>query len=170
MKKVAIVGIQGLPANYGGFETMVENIIGENCSPDVEYTVYCSAKDMKSSELKEYKGAKLKYLNMKSHGIWSVPYYSLTMMKCLGQGYDAILMLGGGGGFVLPIFKIFSKAKVIINVDGIEHRRDKWGKLAKWLIRSLERWAVKWADLLVSDNKGILLTLTLVVESKPNIS
>ena len=36
MKKVAIVGIQGLPANYGGFETLVENIIGENCSEGIE--------------------------------------------------------------------------------------------------------------------------------------
>ena len=35
MKKVAIVGIQGVPAKYGGFETLVENIIGENCSPDI---------------------------------------------------------------------------------------------------------------------------------------
>ena len=31
MKKVAIVGTQGVPAKYGGFETLVENIIGENC-------------------------------------------------------------------------------------------------------------------------------------------
>lgn len=154
-KKVAIVGIQGLPANYGGFETMVENIIGENCSPGTEYTVYCSAKDMKSDELKEYKGAKLKYLHIKSHGVWSIPYYSLTMLKCLGKGYDTILMLGCGGGFALPFFKLFSKAKVVVNVDGIEHRREKWGKFAKFLIRSLEVWAVKWADLLVSDNKGI---------------
>ena len=45
MKKVAIVGIQGLPAKYGGFETLVENIIGENCSPDIQYTIFCSAKD-----------------------------------------------------------------------------------------------------------------------------
>lgn len=33
MKQVAIVGIQGVPAKYGGFETLVENIIGDNCSP-----------------------------------------------------------------------------------------------------------------------------------------
>lgn len=154
-KKVAIVGIQGLPANYGGFETMVENIIGDNCSPSIEYTVYCSAKDMKSDELKEYKGAKLKYLHIKSHGVWSIPYYSLTMMKCLNKGYDTILMLGCGGGFALPFFKLFSKAKVVVNVDGIEHRREKWGKLARFLIRSLEVGVVKWADLLVSDNNGI---------------
>lgn len=47
MKQVAIVGTQGVPANYGGFETLVENIIGENCPKDVSYTVFCSSKDMK---------------------------------------------------------------------------------------------------------------------------
>ena len=46
MKRVAIVGIQGVPAKYGGFETLVENIIGDNCSPEVCYTVFCSGKDL----------------------------------------------------------------------------------------------------------------------------
>ncbi len=45
MKKVAIVGTQGVPAQYGGFETLVENIIGDHRSGDVEYTVFCSGKD-----------------------------------------------------------------------------------------------------------------------------
>lgn len=40
MKQVAIVGIQGVPAKYGGFETLVENMIGENCSPEVCYTIF----------------------------------------------------------------------------------------------------------------------------------
>ena len=39
MKRVAIIGTQGVPANYGGFETLVENIIGEHCSDNIEYTV-----------------------------------------------------------------------------------------------------------------------------------
>ena len=55
MKRVAIVGIQGVPANYGGFESLVENIIGDNKSPDIDYTVFCSSKDLKS-HLSEYKG------------------------------------------------------------------------------------------------------------------
>ena len=46
MKKVAIIGIQGVPAKYGGFESLVENIIGENCADGVKYTVFCSATDM----------------------------------------------------------------------------------------------------------------------------
>lgn len=30
MTKAAIIGTQGVPAKYGGFESLVENIIGEN--------------------------------------------------------------------------------------------------------------------------------------------
>lgn len=155
MKKIAIVGIQGLPANYGGFETMVENIIGGNCSEGIEYFVYCSAKDMGNNNLKEYKGAKLKYVNMKSHGIWCVPYYFTSMMKCIGKGYDTVLVLGCGGGFALPIYKLFSRAKIIVNIDGLEHRRDKWGKVAKWLLKTLEIFSVRFSDVIVADNVGI---------------
>ena len=56
MKKVAIVGIQGVPAKYGGFETLVENIIGENCSSNIQYTIFCSAKDYEN-RMNSYKGA-----------------------------------------------------------------------------------------------------------------
>ena len=56
MKQVAIVGIQGVPAKYGGFETLVENIIGENSSPDIRYTVFCSSKDYVERR-DSYKGA-----------------------------------------------------------------------------------------------------------------
>ena len=59
MKQVAIVGTQGVPASYGGFETLVENIIGDNCPPDIQYTVFCSSKDIPNGK-KRYKGCRLK--------------------------------------------------------------------------------------------------------------
>ena len=40
IRKVAIVGTQGVPAKYGGFETLVENRIGKFKSNKVEYTVF----------------------------------------------------------------------------------------------------------------------------------
>lgn len=153
-KKVAIVGIQGLPANYGGFESLVENMLGENTSPDVNYTVFCSARDMKGDSLKEYKGACLKYINLPSHGIWSIPYYTLSMMRVI-SGYDLILVLGQGAGFILPIYKLFSSTKVIINVDGIERKRAKWSGFAKFVIMLLEKLCVRFGDDLISDNEGI---------------
>ena len=49
-KHVAIIGTQGVPAQYGGFETLVENMIGGNASPEVEYTVLCSSWDYKGHD------------------------------------------------------------------------------------------------------------------------
>lgn len=54
MKKVAVIGTVGVPAKYGGFETLVENLIGECCSEDVDYTVFCSGKAY-PTRLKTYK-------------------------------------------------------------------------------------------------------------------
>lgn len=61
MNKVVVIGCHGVPANYGGFESLVENLLGENCPPDVEYTVFCSVYDH-PERLTEYHGARLKYV------------------------------------------------------------------------------------------------------------
>lgn len=153
MTKVAIVGTQGVPAQYGGFESLVENLLGSNCPDDVEYTVFCSSIDM-PEKLSGYKGAKLRYVPLKANGIQSVPYDMVSMWKCL-IGYDVILVLGVSGGIFLPFFHLFNKKKLIINIDGQEYKREKWGRLAKWLLRISEKLAVKYADVVIADNKGI---------------
>lgn len=155
MKKVAIIGTQGVPACYGGFESLVENIIGENCSPDIEYTVYCSGKDMtKTKHMTTYKGAKLKYVNIHANGMQSIPYDIVSMMRSI-WGYDVIMALGTSGCSFLPIFRLFNRKRLVINIDGLEHRREKWGKVARWVLRTSEAIAVRYADVVVADNKGI---------------
>lgn len=153
MKKVAIVGTQGVPANYGGFESLVENMIGDNCSPDIQYTVFCSSKDMKK-KLLSYKGANLKYVPLHANGMQSIPYDIVSMMRVI-TGYDVILVLGVSGCVFLPFLKILSRKRIVVNIDGLEHRRDKWGKFAKWFLKFSEKVAVKWADTIIADNKGI---------------
>ena len=102
MKRVAIVGIQGVPAKYGGFETLVENIIGDNCSPEVCYTVFCSGKDYTTRQ-DTYKGVRLNYIPFfHANGVQSTPYDILSMLKCL-RGYDTVVVLGVSGCVFLPI-------------------------------------------------------------------
>ncbi len=153
MKQIAIVGCQGIPANYGGFESMVENIVGENASADVHYTVFCSGVDM-PGRLHEYKGCTLKYINVKANGMLSVIYDIFCMMHTF-RGYDTILVLGVSGCMFLPILKLFSKNRLVVNIDGLEHKRAKWGWFARWILRSSEKLAVKCADVIIADNKGI---------------
>ena len=153
MKKVAIIGTQGIPANYGGFETLVENIIGDNCSDDIQYTVFCSSKDM-PSKIKEHKGARLKYVPLRANGVQSIPYDILSMMRSI-CGYDTILILGVSGCIFLPVFKLFCRKKVIVNIDGLEYRRAKWKGWVKKFLKFSEKCAVRFANVIITDNKGI---------------
>ncbi|MDE5585497.1 MAG: DUF1972 domain-containing protein [Muribaculaceae bacterium] len=153
MTKVAVIGTQGVPAKYGGFESLVENLLGDNCPEDVEYTVFCSGKDM-PERLDRYKGARLEYVPLKANGIQSVPYDIVSMCKAL-RGFDVILVLGVSGCLFLPIFHKLNSKKLIINIDGMEYKRNKWNKFVKRILKKSEAMAVKYADVIITDNKAI---------------
>ena len=70
--KIAIVGTVGVPANYGGFETLVDNIIDSD-DQDNDIVVYCSSRAY-SSYLKDYKNARLVYIPLRANGISSIFY------------------------------------------------------------------------------------------------
>ena len=55
----------------------------------------------------------------------------------------------------LPVLKFFSKNRLVVNIDGLEHKRAKWGWFARWILRSSEKLAVKCADVIIADNQGI---------------
>ncbi len=153
MKKIAVVGIQGLPAQYGGFETLAENLVGNKQSNDIEYTVFCSSKDL-SHRRKKYKNANLRYVPLKANGIQSIFYDIVSLLLCVGR-YDVVLICGVSGCAFLPFFKLLSKSKIIVNIDGAESNRKKWGRVAKTFLKFSEKMAVKYANIVISDNKGI---------------
>lgn len=151
--KVAIIGTVGVPANYGGFETLVEQLVRHNKNEDLQYAVYCSSKSY-NDERWVYHGAKTEYIGLKANGIQSIPYDIVSLIKASRRS-DVILILGVSGCAFLPIFRLFSKKKLIINIDGLEHRRDKWNKWVRKFLKFSEKQAVKYGDVIVTDNKGI---------------
>ena len=77
-KKIAIIGTVGLPANYGGFETLTDYLV-TNLSEQLDITVYCSSKSYKKEERKDtFNGARLKYIPLKANGIQS--WYSVLVV------------------------------------------------------------------------------------------
>jgi len=152
-KRVAIIGTAGVPARYGGFETLAENIISY-LSKEYKLTIFCSGKIYKEKP-REYKGAELKFINLNSNGIESIPYDIFSIIYSLGFA-DTLLILGVSGCIILPFVKLLSRQKeIVINIDGLEWSRPKWNKLARWFLRLSEKIAVKYGDVIVSDNKVI---------------
>ncbi|UOE80902.1 DUF1972 domain-containing protein [Vibrio splendidus] len=153
MKTVCVIGTVGIPACYGGFESLVENLVS-NASDDIKYSVFCSSNSY-TEKLDSYNGAKLIYLPIKANGVQSVPYDIWSLIKCLKSRPDVVLILGVSGCIFLPIFSKLSSSKVITNIDGLEWRRDKWGKWAKKFLKLSESLAIKYSDSIITDNQAI---------------
>lgn len=153
-KKIAIIGTVGVPANYGGFETLAEHLI-EDLGQKHDITVFCSGKKYAKSERKSsYKGATLKYLPFDANGIQSIPYDTLSILYSLFFA-DVLLVLGVAGAWILPFVRIFTNKKIIISIDGIEWKRDKWNVFAKWYLFWAKGLAVKYSHIDISDNEAI---------------
>lgn len=149
--KLAIVGIRGLPNNYGGFETLAEYLV-EYLADDIDITVYCSSKDMPHKQ-HEYQGAKLKYIPVTSHGALGIIYDSISLIDAVFKN-DKVLFLGFGAGFVMPFLKYF-RSKIILNIGGLDWKRNKWTPRAQQVIRKAEELLVNNCGHIISDNIGI---------------
>ena len=154
VKQIAIIGTVGVPANYGGFETLVENIIGRNNLQEIKYVVYCSSISY-SRKRKTYKGADLQYIPIKANGWQSIFYDSLSMLHAIFSKTDVLLILGVSGCFILPFIRMISRKKIIVNIDGLEHRRGKWKPSIRKFLKQSEKIAIRYAHVIVTDNKAI---------------
>lgn len=150
---VAVIGTVGVPACYGGFESLVDNLL-DFTPPNVEYTVFCSGKKYEK-RFESYKGAKLVYLEMDANGKDSIFYDFKSMKISVAAKADIMLILGVSGCIFLPYIRRIFKGKIITNIDGLEWRRDKWKWYAKKLLKLSEKMAVKYSDIVIGDNKGI---------------
>ncbi len=154
-RRVAIIGTVGVPARYGGFETLAEQLVLQ-LGEQFEFTVYCSRRAYPEAP-PEFAGAKLRYLPLDANGAQSVPYDVLSIVHALVRRNDALLILGVSGALVLPALRRLglSGARLIVHMDGLEWQREKWGPAARRLLRASERAAVRSAGAVIADNTAI---------------
>ena len=155
-KRIAILGTVGVPANYGGFETLAENLVSYHHAQHMpqQLSVYCSAPAY-TSHRSHFLTASLLYLPFSANGPQSILYDICSLASAIRRRNDAILMLGVSGAIALPLIRLVSRARITTNIDGIEWRRDKWQGLAKWFLRLSERLAVRFSHEVIADNRGI---------------
>lgn len=151
MKKISIVGTAGIPACYGGFETLVENLTAYS-SGNIKYNVFCSGKTY-GKKMEEYNGAELTYIALNANGIQSIPYDILSLLQ--SRKSDVILILGVSGCIALPLIRLISNAKIITNIDGLEWKRNKWNYAIKKFLKFSEWLAVKFSNVVIADNQEI---------------
>ena len=154
MKNVAIIGTAGVPGRYGGFETLAHNLV-LSLNKTYNLTVYNSKKTYSKEERPStWQGARLVYLPLSANGFQSIIYDAISIIHALFFA-DILIILGVSGGIFIPIVRLFKNKKVIVNIDGLEWRRDKWSKPVKEFLHFSEKMAVRFSDATVTDNAMI---------------
>ncbi|MCI0696943.1 DUF1972 domain-containing protein [candidate division KSB1 bacterium] len=152
--KIAIMGIRGIPANYGGFETFAEELSTRLVQRGHEVTVYGRSNNIKF-EGKTYRGVRLAILPTIRHKYFdTVAHTFLCVLHSLTQKYDAILICNSANA----VFSWIPRLKgmpVALNVDGLEWKRQKWNMLGKAFYRLSEWLATFCVNEVVTDAREI---------------
>lgn len=161
-KNVFLIGSNGIPAKYGGFETFVENLTANKINQNIKYHVACIGND--NSEF-EYNNSRCFNIKVPNIGAAKAEYYDLAALertikyiKKNNIKNATVYILGTGVGLFIGIYKRrFKKlgAKVYVNPDGCEWKRAKWNAILKKFFKVCEGKMAKYADLLICDSVNI---------------
>src|SRR5687767_6850686 len=123
--RIAIMGGRGIPANYGGFETMMEELSVRLAERGHSVTVYCRVPQIAYAGA-TYRGVRLVKLPTLQHKyLDTIVHTTLSAVHALGQRYDVVLMVIAGNSLVSWIPRLAGQ-KVILHVDGLDWQRAKW--------------------------------------------
>jgi len=153
--RIAVAGIRGIPANFGGSETVVEQLGEVHASQGWDIVVYCR-KHRNTTNEPRYKGMRRVVLPSVNKLGLDTPTHSLlsTLHVIATNSADLVHFHGVGNAMFAPILRLFGK-RTVITVDGFDWRRPKWGPAAKWVLKRSYRWAVAWADEVIVDNRPV---------------
>lgn len=153
-RRLRILGTRGVPATHGGFETFAEALSCHLVARGWHVTVYCQAEGTGSVFADEWQG--VERLHIPSGGNspaatiafdWKATCHAARRPGlCLTLGYNTAVFCG-----------LLRMAGVpnVINMDGIEWQRAKWGPVAKLWFRANEYAGCHLANHLIADHPQI---------------
>lgn len=149
--KIALLGTRGVPASYSGFETCVEQLGARLVQRGHSVTVYCRVPFITHPE-PTYRGMQLvklptiqnKYLDTLIHSF-------ISSLHALVQGYDVAIYFIAGNSPVTWIPRLVG-TRTILNVDGLDWKREKWPLVAKRYIQFAEYLATKLPNVSITDS------------------
>jgi glycosyltransferase involved in cell wall biosynthesis len=152
--RIAMLGTRGVPARYSGFETCAEELGARLATRGHAVTVYCRVPHT-AHPGPTYRGMRLvKLPTIRQKHLDTITHSLLSSLHALVMRYDIALFFNVGTSPVTWIPRLAGQ-RVVLNVDGLDWKRRKWGRLARRYIRSAERWATWFPHRIVTDSRRV---------------
>jgi glycosyltransferase involved in cell wall biosynthesis len=148
--RIAIVGTRGIPAAYGGFETLAWELSTRLAKRGHKVTVYCR-RGRTDESIAVPSGVSRRFLPyLPGKYPETVSHTGLSVLDGLFRGYDA-MWVGNVANAICCAVPRLRGTKVVLNVDGIERQRAKWGPVGRAWYAVGERFALVYPNAIVAD-------------------
>lgn len=129
-RSIYILGTRGIPARHGGFETFAERLSLYLSSKGWSVTVYCQEEGSEGDWESNWNGIRLIHISVKDTGtLGTISFDWKSILHALTQ--RGVFLTLGYNTAILNLLQRLKGQTNLINMDGIEWKRDKWGFLAK---------------------------------------
>lgn len=152
-------GLRGLHPDreISGFETAFGEIAPRLAARGHEVTIYCRASaHSPARRVRTAHGVRLVYLPSPGGKNFSAVMSTLlaVLHGFVARRYDVWFFVNVGMGHHAALARL-SGRPVVMNVDGLDWTRDKWGRIARRYFRSAARSAMRFATRLVTDAEAM---------------
>ncbi|HYM15498.1 MAG TPA: glycosyltransferase family 4 protein [Dehalococcoidia bacterium] len=151
---VAMLGMRGIPANYGGLETVAEEVAARVVERGHRVTAYCRAHNAAYHDA-VYRGIRrveLPSLNRKH--LDTPSHTAAASVHALIRRADVVHVFGVGNAPWLPLLRLAGRGTVI-SVDGMDWRRRKWGRAARALLERSSHLAIRASGACITDSREV---------------
>lgn len=151
--RVAMIGQKGIPATYGGIERHVDEIARRLVPMGIDVDVFCRFHYTPAGAT--YHGVKLlrrpsihtKHLDAISHVTWAT-------FEAMLRRYDVVHYHALGPALFSGLPRL-SGSKTVVTVHGLDWKREKWGRFARWFLHRCEGPAAHFPDRTIVVSKTL---------------
>lgn len=153
-RRIAFMGSRGVPARYSGFEVVVENLGQRLSRRGFDITVY-NRLPHSPLRLRHYAGMNILNLpTIPTKSLDTIVHTALCTLHALVHRFDLIYLCGVGNAVLGAVLRL-GGIRVVLNVDGADFRRTKWGFFARLWLRGSEQAAPACANAVIADNPEV---------------
>jgi len=152
-----VIGSVGIPNRYGGPEAFAENISPRLASKGFRVTVTCDKSRYVDDLSPEINGVRRVFIPINANGALS-PLHDLVAFLRVAPTSEYVLVLGVSGGIFFPLFRLvcmLTGSKLLVNIDGVEWRRPKFGRFGKSILYWSDFLAQRFTHTVIYDNLAL---------------
>lgn len=165
MKEIYILGTRGIPAEHGGFETFAEHLSLFLSKKGWKVYVYCQKNVKGDIYMDQWQGVYRINIPVNGDGTLSTIIFDWKATRDAMRRKGIFLTLGYNTAIFNTLQRIKGQTN-LINMDGIEWHRAKWGCIAKAWFWLNEKVGCYTGNHLIADHPNIKTHLSRTVSGE----